>query len=131
MDLLKTPRIERRIIGDNSQLRIIDVKTVLENLKYPLDNFSITFRIKDEFCSWNNGVFNIKSKEKEINVEFHEPSNESVDIEIKIGHLAQLLAGFRSTKDLLDFGFISVYNNKIELLEDLFPLTNNYLHDFF
>ncbi|MBY8986529.1 MAG: GNAT family N-acetyltransferase [Candidatus Lokiarchaeota archaeon] len=131
MDLLKTPRIERRIIGDNSQLRIIDVKTVLENLKYPRDNFSITFRVKDEFCSWNNGVINIKSKEKEINVEFHESSNDSVDIEINIGHLAQLLAGFRSPKDLLDFGFISVNNNKIKLLQDLFPLTNNYLHDFF
>ncbi|MHA1931268.1 MAG: GNAT family N-acetyltransferase [Promethearchaeota archaeon] len=131
IDLLRTPRIKSRYIFDNSLLRIIDVKTVLENLEYPLDDFSIHFHISDKFCPWNNGFFTLTSKVKEINVEYHESSEKSVDIEIKIDYLAQLLAGFRTVKDLLDFGFISVNNQKIGLLQDLFPLTNNYLHDFF
>ncbi len=131
MDLLKKPRIERRNIGDNSQLRIIDVKTVLENLKYPIDNFSITFQIKDEFCPWNDGFFTVESKEKKIKVEFHNSLEKKADIEIDISYLAQILAGFRTIKDLLDFGFIAVNHEKFELLQDLFPLANNYFHDFF
>ncbi|MHA2283120.1 MAG: GNAT family N-acetyltransferase [Promethearchaeota archaeon] len=131
IDLLRTPRIKSRHIFDNSLLRIIDVKTVLENLEYPLDNFSIVFLITDEFCPWNHGFFTLTSKEKQINVKFDESLGKSADIEIEIGYLAQLLAGFRTVKNLLEFRFISVNDEKIELLQDLFPLTNNYLHDFF
>ncbi|MHA2008366.1 MAG: GNAT family N-acetyltransferase [Promethearchaeota archaeon] len=132
IDHLKTPRITSRRVFDNSLLRIIDVKTVLENLEYPRENFSIIFQISDEFCSWNNGFFNLKSNvQKNITVEYSETIKEKVDIKIDIGHLAQLLAGFRTVQELLEFDFISVNDEKIELLQELFPKTNNYLHDFF
>ena len=131
IDLLKTPRIKSRRVMDNSLLRIIDAKTVLGNLKYSPDTFSITFHIHDEFCPWNNGFFTLTSEEKEINVEFHNSSEKKADIEIDISYLAQILAGFRTIKDLLDFGFIAVNHEKFELLQDLFPLANNYFHDFF
>ncbi|MCK4285610.1 MAG: GNAT family N-acetyltransferase [Candidatus Lokiarchaeota archaeon] len=131
IDLLKTPRIKSRYIFDNSLLRIIDVKTVLENLKYPLDNFSIIFHITDEFCPWNKGFFTLTSEEKKISVEFHNSSEKKADVEIDVSYLAQILAGFRTISDLLDFGFVSVNQEKIGLLQDLFPLTNNYFHDFF
>lgn len=131
IDLLKTPRIKSRRVMDNSLLRIIDIKTVLGNLRYPLDDFSIIFHIHDEFCPWNNGFFILTSEEKEINVEFHDSSEKKADATIDVSYLAQLLAGFRTVKDLLEFGFISVNYEKLELLQDLFPLTNNYFHDFF
>jgi len=131
IDHLRTPRITSRRVFDNSLLRIIDVKTVLENLEYFVDTFSIIFHITDEFCPWNNGYFTLTSKEKEIHVEYHGALGESADIKIDISYLAQLLAGFRTAKDLLEFDFISINNDKLELLQELFPLTNNYLHDFF
>ncbi|MHA2038911.1 MAG: GNAT family N-acetyltransferase [Promethearchaeota archaeon] len=131
IDHLKTPRITSRRVFDNSLLRIIDAKTVLENLEYPLDNFSVIFEVTDEFCSWNAGFFILTSKEKEIHVEYHKSSNKSADIRIDISYLAQMLAGFRTVKDLLDFEFISVKSDKISLLQEIFPLTNNYLHNFF
>lgn len=131
IDLLKTPRIKSRYITDNSLLRIIDVKNVLENLKYPCDNFSIIFHINDTYCPWNNGFFTLTSKGKEINIEFKESSELSADIEIDIGYFAQLVAGFRTVRDLLEFGFTSVNHEKLELLQKLFPKTNNYFHDFF
>jgi predicted acetyltransferase len=112
-------------------LRIIDVKTVLENLEYPLTGFSISFHINDKFCPWNDGFFTLTSKENETKVDVNEVSKKSVDIEIDIGHLAQLLAGFRAVGDLLELGFITVNHEKLELIEKLFPKTNNYLHDFF
>ena len=131
IDLLRTPRIKSRYVFDNSLLRIIDVKTVLENLNYPLNIFSIKFQISDEFCPWNNGIFTLTSEEKKINVTYDESLQQSPDVETDINHLAQLLAGFRTVKDLLEFGFISVNKDKIGILQDLFPLTNNYFHDFF
>ncbi|MFX1346785.1 MAG: enhanced intracellular survival protein Eis [Promethearchaeota archaeon] len=131
IDLLRTPRIELRSIRANSLLRIIDVKAVLENLEYPLTDFSITFQIEDEFCSWNNGYFTLTSKEKEIKVDVNNFSKKSADIEIDIGHFSQLLAGFRTVGELFELGFITVNHEKLELLEKLFPKTNNYFHDFF
>ncbi|MHA2397450.1 MAG: GNAT family N-acetyltransferase [Promethearchaeota archaeon] len=131
IDLLKTPRIKRRLIFDNSLLRVINVKTVLENLKYPLDNFSVSFRIHDKFCPWNNGMFNLTSEDKKVKVEFDETSRDSADIEIDISYFAQLASGFRTVKDLLEFDFITIDQEKVELLNDLFPKTNNYFRDFF
>ncbi|MHA2051726.1 MAG: hypothetical protein ACW986_19105 [Promethearchaeota archaeon] len=34
-------------------------------------------------------------------------------------------------KDLLEFSFITINEERFELLQTLFPKTNNYLHDFF
>ncbi len=131
IDLLKAPRIKTRYVGDLSQLRIIDVKAVLENLRYTLQDFTIRFQILDELCPWNNGFFTLSSEDRDITVTFSESLEVPVDVKIDIRYLAQMLAGFRTVKDLSDFGFISVDNEKIEILQNLFPLTNNYLHDFF
>ena len=131
IDLLKTPRIVKRTILDNSMLRIIDVKTILENLEYPLSDFSLTFHIHDEFCPWNNGFFTLNSKDKKITVEFNESLEKVIDIQIDISYFSQLVAGFRTVSDLLEFGFITVNNEKLEVLQKIFPKTNNYLHDFF
>jgi predicted acetyltransferase len=131
IDLLKTPRIVRRTIIGNSLLRIIDAKAILENLEYPLSNFTLTFHIHDKYCPWNNGYFTIDSKDRKITVEFNESSEKVIDIQIDISFFAQLVAGFRTISDLLEFGFIKVNNENLEVLQKLFPKTNNYLHDFF
>ncbi len=131
IDLLKSPRILERKIEDNSLLRIIDVKSVLENLEYFLEDFSILFHIQDEFCTWNNGFFTLSSNEKEVNVEFSDSSEKFVDLKIDISYLAQILVGYRTVKDLLDFGFVSINNEKFDLLNKIFPRTNNFFRDFF
>lgn len=131
IDLLTTSRIlDRKIVG-NSLLRIINVEAVFKNLEYPLDNFSILWHIHDKFCPWNNGFFNLTSKDETINVEFKESSEKSADIEVDISYLAQLLAGFRTVKELLEFGFISINQEKFEIVQNLFPKMNNYFNDFF
>ncbi len=131
IDLLITPRILDRKIVSNSLLRIINVKTVLENLKYSLNDFSILIHVHDKLCPWNNGFFNINSKDEIITVESKEETSSSADIEIDISYLAQLLAGYRTVKELLEFGFISINHENFEVLQNLFPKTNNYFNDFF
>ena len=131
IDLLTTPRILERKTIDNSLLRIIDAKTVLENLTYPIDEFSISIEIHDEFCPWNNGVFTLTSKNKIIRVEFNEKSEISADIEIDIGYFAQLVAGFKTINELLDFDFVSINHEHLELWQKLFPRSNNFLSEYF
>ena len=131
IDLLKTPRILEQKTIDNSFLRIIDVKTILETLLYSIDDFSISFEIHDEFCLWNNGVFTLTSKNKIIKVEFYEKSEISVDIQIDISYLAQLVAGFRTIKELIDLDFVSINHEHLELLQKLFPRRNNFFSEYF
>lgn len=131
IDHLNTPRTKTRNIMDNSLLRIINIKSVLEKLQYPVENFTISFHIHDKFCPWNDGYFTLNSNEKIVEVEFVESSANIADIEVDIGYFAQLVAGFRTVEELLEFGFISINQDKFALLNNLFPKTKNFLHDFF
>ena len=131
IDLLITPRILKRKTIDNSLLRIIDIKTVLENLTFPIEDFSISFKIYDEFCPWNNGIFTLTSENNIIMIKFNEISEISADIEIDVSYFAQLIAGFRTIKELLDFDFISINYEHLKLMQKMFPTRNNYFFDFF
>lgn len=131
IDLLTTPRILERKTIDNSLLRIIDAKTVLENLNYPIDEFSISIEIHDEFCPWNNGVFTLTSRNKVIRVEFNEKSEISADFEIDISYFAQLVSGFKTINELLNFDFVSINHEHLGLLQKLFPRSNNFLSEYF
>ena len=131
IDHLKTPRVKARKIIVNSLLRIIDVKSVLIGLKYPVDEFNIVIQIHDKFCSWNNGLFKLTSKNKMINIEFQNSDIGSIDLETDITYFAQLIVGYRTIKELLEFGFISINQEKLELLQKIFPKTNNnFIDDF-
>ena len=129
--MLDNPRVLRRETNINSLLRIIDVKKMLENLDYPINNFSISIRVQDKDCPWNNGDFQLDLKNGVISVNFEENKGGSVDLEINIGHLAQLLVGFRSVKDLLEFDLVTIKKEKYELLQKIFPKANNFFRDFF
>lgn len=131
IDLLKTPRILEGRILDNSYLRIIDVKTVLENLTYTSDDLSLSFKIHDEFCPWNNGIFTVAYDNEKIKVEFSQTSDFIADIDLDISYFAQLVAGFRTVKELLNLGFISVNPEHLELLQNQFPKKNNYFSEYF
>ncbi|MFX1376968.1 MAG: enhanced intracellular survival protein Eis [Promethearchaeota archaeon] len=131
IDLLKTPRIKERKVVGNSLLRVINVKTVLENLDYPWYNFSVIFQIHDKFCPWNNGFFTLNSSDQIVEVEFKELLEKPADVEIDISYFSQLIAGFRTINELLAFDFVSIKREKLELLRNIFPKANNYFINFF
>lgn len=129
--LLNNPRILAREIHPNSMLKIIDVKTILESLNYSISDFSISIRVHDKDCPWNNSNFLLTSDNKIINVKVEENKEESIDLEIDIGHFAQLLVGFRTIDDLLEYDFVTINKKKLELIKKLFPLTSSNFSDFF
>ncbi len=129
--LLNNPRILAREIHPNSMLRIIDVKTILESLNYSISDFSISIRVHDKDCPWNNSNFLLTSDNKIINVKFEENKEEPIDLEIDISHFAQLLVGFRTIDDLLEYDFVTINEKKLELIKKLFPLASSNFSDFF
>ena len=131
IDILETPRIMYRTIVPNSQLRIINVKTVLETINYPINNFSLKIRIQDRQCPWNNGEFHLSSDNGIIKVVFEEKTTDSADLESDIGHFSQIIAGFRTINHLLEFNYIKINTDKRDLLQVLFPITNNYFREFY
>lgn len=131
-DYLHSPRMNMRTLRPNSMLRIIDLITVLETIDYPVESFSFVIRVRDEQCSWNNGLFKFASNDGKVNVKKDDSMKESeVDLTINIIKLAQLLVGFRTINELAETKAITVKEDKKEKLQELFPKTNNFFRDFF
>ena len=129
--LLNNPRILTREIHTNSMLKIIDVKTILKSLNYSISDFSISIRVHDKDCPWNNSNFLLTSDNKIINVKVEKNKEEPIDLEIDISHFAQLLVGFRTIDDLLEYNFVTINKKKLELIKKLFPFTSSNFSDFF
>lgn len=53
---LEDPRRLERSLGDHMWLRLVDVKEALSVRGYA-ESASMTFRVRDEFCPWNDGVY--------------------------------------------------------------------------
>jgi predicted acetyltransferase len=131
IDLFHNPRIYQRKIKVNSMLRIINLKKVLETLEYPKNDFQITLDIKDPYCNWNNKIWLLKKKSGEIEVK-ELKSAQDLDLTIDIGRLTQLICGFRSIKELWNYNLVELNEEKIDLIESIFPQrTRNYFYDFF
>ena len=53
---LEDPRRLERSLVDHIWLRLVDVKEALSARRYA-ESASLTFRVHDEFCPWNDGVY--------------------------------------------------------------------------
>ena len=130
IDMLKDPRVLARNVRVNSMLRIIDLKTVLEGLGLMNDDFNLAFKVNDAMCPWNNTIFQLNSADDKLIIT-SKVDNKNLDFEIDILYLNQLIAGYRTVHELSELGRIKLHSNCIEILDKIFPRTNNYFHDFF
>ena len=76
-------------------------------------------------------MFTLTSKNEKIRVEFNETSEITADIEIDISYFAQLVAGFKTINELLDFRSVSINHAHLGLLQKLFPKSNNFFSEYF
>ena len=53
---LEDPRRLERSLGDHIWLRLLDVREALSARGYA-EPGNLTFRVRDEFCPWNDGVY--------------------------------------------------------------------------
>ncbi len=126
---LKEPRIKKTEIYSNSMLRIVNIEKTLNKLIYPNISETLFINIKDGFCKWNSGMWSLKIQNtKGIVVK----SDESIaDITLDIKGLAQLIAGHRNTKELVEQNFIKGKQEFLDKLDLIFPKNWYVVRDFF
>ena len=71
------------------QARIVDVRAALEPLASPVVK-TLTLRVDDPFCSWNDGVFEVTLGPSESSVT---PSRQAPTLGVSISTLTQLVSG--------------------------------------
>ncbi len=100
-------------------VRIIDVKDAINGIPVS-DNGSLIVQVVDEYCKWNENIYEIKSDELRLNICENRLSN--VDVKIDIRGLTSLLYGTLSIDELEFVGLIHILRaEKRDLIRRWFP----------
>lgn len=119
--LLENPYAKMEIRPD-MMARIVDIEAFLR--KYPFKKQPKKFAVEikeDTYASWNNGIYEIDSFEKEIIVN----KTEQTDLPLVSGSIqafTQLLLGYQSIESL-------VFHEKLECPEELIPYLEEIIQD--
>ncbi len=124
---LKEARIKANEVFPGSMARIVNLKSTLELLDFPIDAEFI-LHVKDKICDWNNGNFGIKISNGQAVIE---RSDKTPDMTIDIGSLTQMVVGFTNASELNESWNIDCSKDLLSTLDQLFPLQNNFFRDFF
>ena len=110
-------------------LRIVNIEKTLSQLIYPDISESICFQLKDEFCEWNDQIWdlNIIGRSGKIS----KSQGNSSDISIDIKGLTQLIAGHRNTTELIEQGYLSGNSEELKKFDKIFPKDWFIVRDFF
>lgn len=105
-----------------TMFRVIDVEKALEAINYRKDiDTSITLEVADKHAEWNNTTFEVKIKDGKASVE-RKPIKE-VDLFTDINSFTQLFSGYLSIKQLQYMSKVKVKEEKIAVINELFPTT--------
>lgn len=94
--------------------RVVNTKLALEQIK---SNESLALKIDDDFFPQNSGVFNINGSRAN-----------SFDFEMNINTFTKLYTGFADSYELYFNGEIKGNNEKLDILNNVFPKCNNYIY---
>ena len=97
------------------QARVVDVKLALEALPCPFET-SFTLRVKDDFCEWNNQIFQVTLGEKN---EVALAQGASPDLSLDVRTLALLLSGSLSAEAARRAGLVEGETEAVRALASL------------
>lgn len=101
--LVEPRRAERKIV-DALWVRLVDVPAALEARRYP-NRGAIVFRLLDEQCPWNNGVFRLTADDD--GTAACVPANADPEIELTPFALGSVYLGGRRFRDLARAGLLT------------------------
>ena len=114
---LEQPRRLERKVEDALWLRPIDVVTALNGRRYPVAG-SVTFRMRDELCDWNDGVFRLESDESGTGSCI--PYEGDPQIELTPFALGSIYLGGHRLRDLAEAGLITGEASALRQADALF-----------
>ena len=88
-------------LRETSMIRIVDLMK-LSGIRMSTPDLSITMKVDDKQCSWNNGVFTIGVHDGILNVE--RGKEVEAELEIGIGALSTVIGGRESLSRLIEIG---------------------------
>lgn len=109
--------------------RIVDVTKTFEQILGGLDDIEldITLKVVDRFLEWNNQTYDIKSSGEETVIS---SVSRNPDAEIDIKTLAQLLWGYVSPGQAIDYNMVKVFNpSKVQQIISMFPKVVPYIYE--
>jgi len=131
LDRISEPESVRKEITPGAMVRIVDVQQALEN--FPVDESlkgSVTLNVDDSFLPWNEGNFTLEIEGGKIEVK--KGGTSEADAQININSLAQMYTGYLKPPTAIKLGRLNVISQeKLDLLNNLFPLYRTYLKDYF
>ncbi|MDK2946408.1 GNAT family N-acetyltransferase [Geotoga petraea] len=87
-------------------IRIIDIDK-LNGLKTKGPDMNVNIEIEDKQAEWNNGIFNLKVIDGEIQI----TGAEEADITMNIGTFSSIISGFTNIEEMLDSGKATIIDN--------------------
>lgn len=110
---------------------IVDVKKVLELMKYPMGNGNFSISVDDKFQTFNKGIYNIGYKDGKIaDIEQKSFGSSNADIDVSSTALAKLVFGTRNLPEYKFMDGIKI-NDNIDTLNKVFIKKHIYLGDYF
>jgi predicted acetyltransferase len=131
--LLDNPRVRQEVVP-YFMARIVDVATFVE--KYPFTSgveHVLQLRVTDLQAEWNHGCFHIEIDESgTARVErIGEPAEGVLLLETDIPTLSAMLMGYQRPSFLREIGRVQGEPAAVEAWEELIPVRQTYLPDFF
>ena len=108
--------------------RIVDIEKLMLLLNWEIEGRFI-LGIKDSLLEWNNDTFLWETQGEEV---VFKRSDESPDLEITIGGLAQWIFGQMDSRMLEQVGFLKIHSKeKAQQLDKQMPRSLTYVNEYF
>lgn len=127
--ILPNPKQEIKLYPFMSA-RIVDALGLLRYMHYPAGvKARLKLEVVDTLISWNNSTFELAVDKEQAIVE--DVGQQRGDISLSVGALTQLVFGRLNASQLARMGKIQGSREKLQMLDALFPLGNNYINEYF
>lgn len=117
-------------VSGGPMFRVVDVEQALELLVFDeklTANFSLL--LEDEYAPWNNERMEIVIAHGKAKVS--RKTGKDADLQADIKDFTQLFVGYRSVNELTELGKLEIAENKIGIINEIFPKVKTRLRTFF
>lgn len=112
--------------------RIVDAQKFLETYPFDEPNFHIRFEVVDRLVEWNNGIYDICSKDWKVKItDIAENDREDITVKMSIQTLTTMLLGYKRPKYLEKIERVKGPGDAIAVLEDILPVGIPTFIDYF
>jgi predicted acetyltransferase len=120
LETLDDPRAAEVQLRPGPMFRVVDLEAAAADLAVPTDaERAVVLDVTDDHLPWNDGRFALSAVGGELSCE---PTDADPGIELGIGALSQLVAGFLPAERLETYGDLTAHDRVgVETLATLFP----------